>query len=134
MDPLSLAGGVIAIITLVTSCLKGINKHIGPSVTSSAEIEKANETLYNILSVTSGFKTYLDLHDEDEDHMNILEVLAPVVTETLNAVQIIKDYVGSGRTERAFRGVRFDRKLTKALKSLDEASKVFKMAVSANLQ
>uniref|UniRef100_L2FH03 Zinc finger protein n=1 Tax=Colletotrichum fructicola (strain Nara gc5) TaxID=1213859 RepID=L2FH03_COLFN len=65
--------------------------------------------------------------------MNILEVLAPVVTETLNAVQIIKDYVGSGRTERAFRGVRFDRKLTKALKSLDEASKVFKMAVSANL-
>ncbi|KAK1965453.1 hypothetical protein LY78DRAFT_95383 [Colletotrichum sublineola] len=134
MDPFSLTAGAIGIITAVASCLKAIKKNIGPSAMSAPETEDMMKTLYEIHGVVGSFKAHLDLHDDDDDRMESLRYLMPVINRSSEALQAVKDYVSSGRAEKAFRGTKFDKTLRVSLKRLDDASKVFSMAILSNQQ
>lgn len=134
MDPFSLTVGVLGIVTAAQACLKTIKKRIGPSDMSSTEMDDMMKTLYEIHGVMGSFKTHLDLHDDDEDRLRSLQHLLPVMNRSSEALQIVKDYINSGRMEKVFRGVKFDKKLKASLKRLDDASKIFSMAVVLNQQ
>ncbi|KAF4854576.1 hypothetical protein CGCSCA2_v009577 [Colletotrichum siamense] len=134
MDPFSLTVGVLGIVAAAQACLKTIKKRVGASAMSSAEIEGMMKTLYEIHGVMGSFKTHLELHDDDEDRLESLQYLMPVMNRSSEALQIVKDYVNSGRTEKAFRGVKFDKQLKLSLKRLDDASEIFSMAVVSNQQ
>lgn len=134
MDPFSLTVGVVGILTAAQSCLKMIKKQIGPSAMSSEEMQNMMKTLWGINGVMGSFKAYQELHDDDDDRMSSLEYLKPVATRSCEAIQIIKDYIGSGRRERFLHGVKFDKKLKLALKALEDASRLFSMALVSNQQ
>ncbi|EQB48610.1 hypothetical protein CGLO_12147 [Colletotrichum gloeosporioides Cg-14] len=99
---------------------------------SGPDTEDMMRTLYEIHGVMGSFKAHLDLHDDDDDRMESLHYLMPVINRSSEALQTVKDYVSSGRTEKAFRGIKFDKKLKASLKRLDDASKVFRMAILSN--
>ncbi|KAF3801959.1 hypothetical protein GCG54_00015182 [Colletotrichum gloeosporioides] len=126
MDPFSLTVGVIGILTAVQSCLKTINKNFGPSSMSSEEIQGMMNTLWELIGVMESLKTYHQLHGDDDDRMTSLK---PVMTRSREAIQIIEDYISSGRWERFLHGVKFDRKLKIALRALDDTTKIFRMAL-----
>ncbi|KAI8277771.1 hypothetical protein K4K59_009416 [Colletotrichum sp. SAR11_240] len=92
------------------------------------------KTLWEVNGVMGSFRTHQELHDDDDDRMASLEYLKPVVSRSHEAIQIIKGYINSGRRERFLQGVKFDKKLKLALKSLDDASKLFSMALVSNQQ
>lgn len=134
MDPFSLAVGVIGILEGVKSCLKSVKKHLGPSALSSADTDNLIKSLYEFHGAMKSFQAHLELYEDDDERQTSLEYLKPVVARSLKSLQIVKQYLGSGRTEKAFRGVKFDRELKLSLKSLDDASKLFSIAVLADQQ
>ncbi len=135
MDPFSLTLGIISLLEALKSSLKLARKHgVGPSALSSVEAENLKKTLLELHGATNNFKTCLDISDDEEWNMASLEYLKPVVERSFESLQIVRDYLGSRRTVKAFRGANFDKKLKVSLKSLDDASKLFAMAVSVDQQ
>lgn len=134
MDPFSLTVGSLSILGAVTACLKLAKKHVGPSAMSSAEAGNLMKTLYEFHGAMNNFKTHLDMYDDDDVRMASLEYLKPVVERAYESSKIIKEYLGSGRAAKTFRGSKFDRKLKDSLKALDEAGKLFNMAILSDQQ
>lgn len=134
MDPFSISVGILGIISSVTSCLKLAKQHIGPSAMSSTEAESLKKSLYEFLGVMHSFKAHLELHDDDDERLASLEYLTPAVNRSLEALKIVKEYINSGRTDKLFRGVKFDKRLKASLKSLDDARQLFSLAVLADQQ
>lgn len=129
MDPFSLTVGVFGLVTAVTSCIKGIKKHVGPSSRSSAETESLKKSLCEFLGAMTSFQAHLGLNDDDDERMASLEQLKPVITQSLESLEIVQHFIDSGRTKQILRGIKFDKKIKIALKSLDDASELFKMAI-----
>jgi hypothetical protein len=134
MDPFSLTVGTIGILQAVTSCLKLAKKYGGPSALSSAEAENLMKTIYEFHGAVRNFQTHLELYEDDETRIASLDYLKPVVNRSLDSFHIVKDYLSSGLAAKTFRGSKFDRKLKASLKSIDDASKLFNMAVLADQQ
>jgi len=82
----------------------------------------------------SSFQANLELSEDDKERRDSLEYLQPVVTRSYEALMIVREYMDGGKTGKLFRGARFDKKLKTALKSLDDASKLFSMASYATQQ
>ncbi len=118
----------------VTSCLKLFKKHVGPSSMSAPEAESLKKSLYDFHGVMKSFQTYLDLEADEDDRMIALDHLKPAVNRAQESLQIIKAFLESGRTERLFRGVKFDKKLKLSQRYLDEAKQLFNMAITADEQ
>jgi hypothetical protein len=134
MDPFSLNLGAITILQVVTSCLKLAKKHVGPSALSSVEVANLMKTVYEFHGAMRSFHTHLEIYEDDETRIASLEYFEPVLKQSLESAQIIKEYLGSGLVAKTFRGSKFDRKLKASLKSLDDASKLFSIAVLADQQ
>ena len=134
MDPFSISVGVFGILQTVTLCLKLVKKHVGPSSMSSADAENLKKSLYEFHGTMKSFQMHLKLHADDDERIASLEYLKPAVTRSLDSLHIVKQYIDSGRTEKLFRGVKFDKKLKLSLKSLNDACKLFSMAILADQQ
>lgn len=134
MDPLSITAGVIGTLQAVASCLKLIKKHVGPSSMSSEETENLRKSLYNFHAAMSTLQIHLNVHEDDEEQMASLEHLNVAIRHAFESLKIVREYLGGKRTERVFRGVKFDKKLKQSLKALDDASKLFNMAIMADQQ
>jgi hypothetical protein len=134
MDPFSLTVGCVNILQVVTSCLKLAKNHVGPSAMSSVEAGNLMKTLYEFHGVMGSFQTHLEMYDDDDMRMGTLKYLMPVVERAYESAKVIEEYLGSGRGAKTFRGAKFDRKLKDSLKLLDEAGKLFKMAILADQQ
>lgn len=134
MDPFSIFTGVVGILQGVNTCLKSIKKHIGPSAMSASETEELKRSLYELHGAMRSFQMHLELYDDDEERISALEYLRPAVNGSKESLKIVKQYINSGRTEKFFGGVKFDKQLKASLKSLDDASKLFSMAILADQQ
>ncbi|KAK3389894.1 hypothetical protein B0H63DRAFT_464493 [Podospora didyma] len=135
MDPFSVSVGIIGIVSAVKGCLKLANKHVGASAISSEEAEALMKSLYELNGATRNFQMHQELNDDDDDLMASYECLQPVIKRSLEAAQMVKEFLqNNSKIAKAFRGVKFDKKLKVALKSLDEATKLFNMAILADQQ
>lgn len=134
MDPLSITAGVFGMLQAVSSCLKLLKKHVGPSSMSSEETENLRKSLYSFHAATSNLQIHLNIHDDDEEQMASLEHLKDAIRHAFESLQIVREYLGGKRSERVFRGVKFDKKLKQSMKALDDASKLFTMAIMAEQQ
>ncbi|KAK2766557.1 zinc finger protein [Colletotrichum kahawae] len=101
---------------------------------SSEEMQSMMKTLWELNGVMGSFKTHQGIHDDDDDRMTSLEYLNPIVSRLYEAIRIIKNYVNSGRKERFLNGVKFDKSLRLTLKSIDDATKLFSIALISNQQ
>ena len=72
---------------------------------------------------------HLQLHDDDDDRITSLEYLKPALDRSAESLQVINRYLAGGRTDKLFGGAKFDKQIKSSLKSLDDASKLFNMAV-----
>jgi len=134
MDPFSITVGVFGLLQTVTSCLKFVKKRVGPSALSASEAEELKRSLYNFHGVMGSFQMHLQLHDDDDDRISSLEYLKPALDRSAESLQIINRYLAGGRTDKLFGGAKFDKQIKSSLKSLDDASKIFNMAVLSDQQ
>lgn len=135
MDPFSLTVGTLGLIGAVKSCLKLAAKFVGPSKFGSAELAATTTTLYEALGILTSFKTYVELHDDDEGHLQTLIHIQPVMERCREALQSIKSFMqGTSTFDKMLRGVRFDKTFKSSLAAVDESSKLFKLAVMADQQ
>ena len=135
MDPFSLTVGILSLLEAIKSSLKLARKHgVGPSALSLVEIESVRKTLFDVHGAMNNMKIYLDINDDEELNTTSLQYLKPVVERSSEALRIINGYLGRGRTAKAFRGANFDKELKMSLESLDNASKLFNMAVIMDQQ
>jgi len=81
------------------------------------------------------FQTHLEIHENDEARLNSLEYLKPVLESCKEALNIIKDFVERNSfIGKHIIGPKFDRRLKKSLKALDEAKELFTMALHGDQQ
>lgn len=135
MDPFSLTVGTVGLIGAVNACLKLAKKFVGPSKFGKSELAATNSTLYESLGILNSFKTFLELHEDDECHMQTLVHLGPAVDRCREALQTIKTFMqGTSKVEKIWKGAKFDKDFKSALNAVDESSKLFKLAVMADQQ
>ena len=126
MDGLSLAASIIAVIQLTGSCLKLSRKFLGPSEFGSSNLA----ALYGFNGAVKSFQTHLEIYEDDEARLSSLEYLKPVLKECEEALHIFEDFVGkSGFIGKQVVGSRFDHKLKKSLKALNDAKELFMLAL-----
>lgn len=119
----------------MTTGLKLVKKHLGPSNLSGSEADELRMSLYRFHGPLATFQTNLQMHDDDDDDSGLaLEHLRPVIQRLAEALQIVNQYLAGGRTGKLLRGVKFDQRLKTALKCLDDASKLFTMAIMSDQQ
>ncbi|KAF0319210.1 hypothetical protein GQ607_013603 [Colletotrichum asianum] len=129
MDPFSLTVGVLGILSAVTSCLKTVGNHIGPSAMSSEELRSTTKALYDFHGAMKNLETHLELHRDDTNRTKSLQHLKPIVARSYESLQVIEEYMAGSRSRKAFGGVKFDKKLKLSLKSLDDYGKIFNVAI-----
>ena len=135
MDPFSLTVGTIGLIGAVKACLKLAGKVVGPSKLGKAELDATNSTLFEALCILKSFKTFLKFHADDEDRLQTLAHLGPVVERCQEALQSIKAFMqGSSKFEKMWKGASFDKSLKSAIKAVEESSKLFKLALTVDQQ
>lgn len=135
MDPFSLTVGIVGLIGAVNGCLKLTKKFVGPSKFGKSELAATKSTLYEAVGILNIFKTYLELHEDDECHMQALVHLAPAMDRCREALQTIKTFLqGTSTVEKIWKGAKFDKEFKNALNAVDESSKLFKLAVMADQQ
>lgn len=135
MDPFSLTVGTVGLIGAVNACLKLAKKFVGPSKFGKAELAAANSTLYEALGILNSFKAFLDLHEDDESHMQTLVHLEPAMDRCQEALKTIRVFMqGTSTVEKIWKGARFDKEFKNALNAVDSSSKLFKLAVMADQQ
>lgn len=134
MDPFSITVGILGIINAVDLGLKLSKKYAGPSTKSSTELQHLTRTLCELYGVLTTFNRYLELQDDDRLPKSY-EYLKLALERCDDAVGVVTGFLQNAKpTEKAFRGVKFDKKFKVALKTLDDACKVFKMATMVDQQ
>ena len=78
---------------------------------------------------------FLKFHADDEDRLQTLAHLGPVVERCQEALQSIKAFMqGSSKFEKMWKGASFDKTLKSAIKAVEESSKLFKLALTVDQQ
>lgn len=135
MDPFSITVGTFGLLQAVTTGLKLVKKHLGPSNLSGSEADELRTSLYRFHGPLATFQTHLQMHDDDDQDSGLaLEHLRPVIQRSAGALQIVNQYLAGGRTGKLLRAVKFDQRLKTALKCLDDASKLFTTAIMTDQQ
>lgn len=135
MDPFSLTVGTVGLIGAVKACLELAGKFVGPSKLGKAELAATNSSLKEALIILKSFKTFLKLHADDDDRLQTLAQLGPVVDRCQQALQSIKAFMQDTSTlGKMWKGAKFDKTFKSAMTAVDESIKIFKLAVTADQQ
>lgn len=130
---MDLAASVITLIQLVESCLKLSRKWIGPSRFSSSQLKDITTALYKFNGAIKTFQTHLEINEEDEARLSSLDRLKPALEKSKEALDKIRDFMEqAGIFKKYVIGPAFDRKLEPLLQALDDAKKLFMLALHAD--
>lgn len=135
MDPFSLTVGTVGLIGAVKACLELAGKFVGPSKLGKAELTATNSTLNEALVILQSFETFLKLHADDDDRLQALAHLGPVVDRCQQALQSIEAFMqGTNTFEKMWKGAKFDKTFKSAITAVDKSMELFKLAVTADQQ
>lgn len=135
MDGLSVAASIIAVVQLTGTCLKLGTKFLGPSQHSPASLGAISQSLYSFNGTIRNLQTHYEINEEDQARLNALSHLAEplkrceeslrMISERLETMNFMGQYVV---------GKLFDRKLKRSLHVLEEARKLFELALHSDQQ
>jgi hypothetical protein len=135
MDPFSIGFGVAGLLPVVIGCFQLAKAHIGPSSISSPEAKTLLNALLLFQLSLEALKRYMDLNQHDPQRLQALQLLDDVLTRCNDAIRIIKARLqNKSIIDKALRGAKFDKNFKTALKTVDEATKVFNFAMLADQQ
>ncbi|KAF4820561.1 Vegetative incompatibility protein HET-E-1 [Colletotrichum siamense] len=101
---------------------------------SAEELQIITKALYDFHGAMKNLETHLELNRRDKDRIKSLQHLKPIVARSYESLQVIEDYMAGSRSRKVFGGVRFDKKLKLSLKYLDDAGKIFNVAILINTE
>lgn len=136
MDPVSalgLAASIIAVVQLTGSCLKSTQKFLGPSQHSSNDLQTISATLYAFNGSIRNLQTHLEICEEDQARLQALEYLQKPLQDCEDALKVIESRVKNLTfVGQHVVGVRFDSKLKRCLRALDDSGSLLSLALQAD--
>jgi len=130
MDGLSVAASIMAVVQLTGACLKLGKKFLGPSQHSPAGLDLIAKSLYDFNGAIKNLQTHYEINEDDQTRLNALNHLAEPLKRCEEALEIIRERLQNTTfLGRYVVGERFDRKLKKSLQVMEEARKLFEMAL-----
>lgn len=135
MEALGVAASIIAVVQLTTACLKLGNKYLGPSIHDSTSLKALLSTLYNFNGTVKNLQTHLEINEEDHARLETLRHLGLPLQRCEEALNMIQDRLkAAGVFGQYVIGSRFDSKLQKALKGIEDSRVLFELALKADQQ
>ncbi|OCT48034.1 hypothetical protein CLCR_04007 [Cladophialophora carrionii] len=128
MDPLSLTGGVIAIVQITGECMKLAK--IGPSKYHLARLKQINTNLYGFYGTINNLQLHLAIHEEDKARLSALDHLQEPLARCLEALKLLKNrFEHDGVFTQYVMGLRFDKKLEDCLRVIADAKSLLELAL-----
>ena len=135
MDGLSVAASITAVIQLTAVCLKVSKKFLGPSQYSSASLDSILKSLYAFNGTIKNLQTHYEINEDDQARLDALNHLAKPLKSCEEALEIIRERLQNTTFFGHYVvGERFDRKLKNTLQDMEEARKLFEIALHSDQQ
>ena len=135
MDGLSVAANIIAVVQLTAVCLKVSKRFLGPSQYSSASLDAISKSLYTFNGTIKNLQTNYEINEDDQARLDALNHLAKPLKRCEDALEIIRERLQNATfLGRYVVGKRFDRKLKNTLQDIEEARKLFEIALHSDQQ
>jgi hypothetical protein len=135
MDGVSVAANIIAVVQLTAVCLKLSKKFLGPSQYSSASLDSISKSLYAFNGTIKNLQTNYEINEDDQARLDALNYLAKPLKRCEEALEIIRERLQNATfLGRYVVGERFDRKLKNTLQDMEEARKLFEIALHSYQQ
>lgn len=135
MEALSVAASITAVVQLAAACLKVGRRLFGSSEHNSARLLTIVQSLYSFNGTIRNLQTHYEINEDDQARLDTLSHLAEplkrceealaVISKRLETVNFLGQYII---------GNLFDKKLEKSLRELEEARKLFKLALLSDNQ
>lgn len=133
MDGLTVAASIISVVQLTGACLRLGKKLLGPSKHSSASLDLISRSLYSFNGTIKNLQTHYEINEDDQARLDALIHLSEPLRRCEKVLEIIKDRLENTTFIGQYVvGECFDRKLKKSLQEMEEARKLFEMALHSD--
>jgi hypothetical protein len=118
---------------LTETCLKVGKKFLGPSKHNSTNLNAISQSLYCFNGTLRNLQTHCEINGDDQDRLGTLNHLADPLKRSEDALKIIsKRLENVNMLGQYVVGKPFDRELQKSLRALEEARKLFELALHSD--
>lgn len=129
MDPFGILGVAASIMTCV-QLTRGLLKRVGPSDHSKKDLNAISIAICGFQGAYEGLKTYLQLHEEDETRLSALQHLEEPLRDCKRTLDLLEKRLKSTNFVGQYMiGTLWDAKLKRGLKRLQDAKKLFEIAL-----
>jgi hypothetical protein len=133
MDPFSIAGIVLAIFHLTSTCLKSGNQYFGPSRHTSAALLTLIQELYCFYGAMQSLKTHVAINEHNTIRLSSLECLEGPLSDCKLALCLVEKRLNSNSFfKRKVIGKHCDKKLNEAVNVLKKGRGLFETALLAD--
>jgi hypothetical protein len=137
MEPIGTTASVIAIVQLTEFILKLAHKHmgLGPSQHDNRELQSISQALFAFNGVLQNLQTYLRINEENDARLQTLRCLTEPLERCKETLEILAERLKTAKfIGKHIIGERFDRKLKTALSEIEDARKLFQLALLSDQQ
>lgn len=133
MDGLSIAASVFAVVQLTAACLKLGRKVLGHSKHSSDSLTEILSTLDSFNRTIKNLHTHLETNEQDHARLQALSHLNKPLEGCESALIMVQNRLKNVNfLGRYVVGRHFDKRLRKALRTVEEARTLFELALDAD--